>query len=135
MRIRDGSVKAASAIAGYALVAIAGFLIAMGLGPGWGAAAGSALIVALVIALTRVFRGEDESDEPRRWWRMTARPAAGFVLSGGFAAQAVGVAASSSVDQTPLVWLSVAVSILIAVAYLNSSVRLTAHFTRLTPTR
>lgn len=135
MRIRDGSVKAASALAGYALAALAGFLIATGFGPAWGAAAGNALIIALVIASTRVFRGENESDDPRSWWRMTARPAAGFVLSGGFLAQAVGVAASYRLDQTPLVWLSAAVSILIAVAYLNSSVRLTAQSTRLMPTK
>jgi hypothetical protein len=36
----------------------------------------------LIYGLTRVFRGADESDAPRSWWRMTARPTASLMLGG-----------------------------------------------------
>lgn len=33
-----------------------------------------------IYALTRLFRGDQESDAPRPWWRMTGRPTAALLL-------------------------------------------------------
>ena len=40
----------------------------------------SVIIFVAFLVAARVFRGADESNEPRPWWRATARPRAGFVL-------------------------------------------------------
>ncbi len=47
------------------------------------------LNVIYVVIGVRTFRGIDENrEDPRPWWRATARPAAGFWLGGGLAALA-----------------------------------------------
>ncbi|OII31738.1 hypothetical protein BIU98_08290 [Curtobacterium sp. MMLR14_010] len=79
-------------------------------------------LVAMVVVGVRVFRGDDEPvAPPRAWWRMTARPFAGFLLAAYFVAD--GVLARSSVsggfDAAGTV-----VMLLVAAAYLGSSVTL-----------
>jgi len=79
-------------------------------------------LVAMVVVGVRVFRGDDEPvAPPRAWWRMTARPFAGFLLAAYFVAD--GVLARSSVSGAFDV-LGTVVMVLVAAAYLGSSVTL-----------
>ncbi|WP_025156339.1 hypothetical protein [Leifsonia aquatica] len=126
MRVRTPVAKAGLIVAGYAGVVLAVIPVAVSTTAAWGVATGSGIVLLLVLALTRVFRGENESDAPRAWWRMTARPAAGYVLGLGFALQAVGATASAAPESAPAAWIGCLVSLVIAAAYLNSAVRLGA---------
>ena len=94
----------------------------------------SALLIALgvvaqlafVVVGVRTFRGAGEAVRPpRAWWRMTARPPAGYLLGGLFLAQAAWSALTR--DATPLSAVGAAVSALIGLAYLAASVRLARH--------
>ena len=125
MRVRNGATKAALAVAGYALAVIVGITVELTTYSGWGVVASCGIVVVLVLILTRLFRGENESDAPRQWWRMTAYPTAGYVLAVGFFVQAIG---STTAMLTPgyVGWVSGIVSLSLAVAYLNSAIRLTA---------
>jgi hypothetical protein len=74
---------------------------------------------------TRIFRGRDELVlEPRPWWRMTARPRAGFILGPLFlfgAAQAVVLLFA----QPGWTWATSLVEYaLLSALYLRSSIRL-----------
>jgi hypothetical protein len=52
----------------------------------------SVIVVILVMAAVRVFRGAaEEGDEPRPWWRMTGGPLAGFILGGVLALTTIGL--------------------------------------------
>jgi hypothetical protein len=133
MCIRDGSAKTISVIGGYAVVLLSGFLIGIVCGPTWGVVATSGLVLALVWTLTRWFRGENESDEPRSWWRMTARPIAGYVLAGWFLLQAIGTAVAHAPAVAPAAAFGVVVAVIAAVAYTNSSVRLSRQDDSLAP--
>lgn len=127
MRVRNGATKAALTIATCAAAFLTGTVIEVASGSGWGVAAGVLIMVAGVAWLTRSFRGGDESDAPREWWRMTASPAAGYVLSAWFLLQAIGTALTPASGAVTAAVFSAAASGGIAVAYLNSSVRLTAQ--------
>ena len=122
MRVRNGASKSAFVVAGYALALVIGLVIESSTGSGWGVVVSSWIVLLLVLVLTRLFRGENESDAPRAWWRMTASPTAGYVLSGLFAFSVIGSIASSAVVLGS--WVSGIVSLVIAIAYLNSSIRL-----------
>jgi hypothetical protein len=83
------------------------------------AAIGFVLMVGIGV---RVFRGEDEPVEPpRAWWRMTARPLAGFLLAAYFVVD--GVIARPSVSSGFDV-VGTVVMLLVAAAYVGSSVTL-----------
>ena len=86
--------------------------------------ASAILVLGLVVLLTRWFRGENESDQPRAWWRMTAYPPAGFVLSAWFFLTGISTLVFFEFWIMPVVWLSWAASTAIAIGYLNSSMRL-----------
>ncbi|HEX4443587.1 MAG TPA: hypothetical protein VHZ81_08450 [Galbitalea sp.] len=45
----------------------------------------SVIIFVAFIVASRVFRGTDETSEPRSWWRATAKPYAGFVVGSALA--------------------------------------------------
>ncbi len=80
-------------------------------------------VVALV-ALIRSFRGVGEPVAPRRaWWRLTARPRAGWWLA---ALYLLGVAAFvRGAKLTVTDWMFAIENMLWAAAFLNSSIRLT----------
>lgn len=83
------------------------------------AAIGFVLMVGIGV---RVFRGDDEPvAPPRAWWRMTARPFAGFLLAAYFVADGVFArpTVSSGFDVVGTV-----VMLLVAAAYVGSSVTL-----------
>ncbi|MGO4595038.1 hypothetical protein AB4Z18_14580 [Leifsonia sp. 2TAF2] len=126
MRVRNGATKAALIAAGSALAVIVGITVELTTYSGWGVIASCGIVVVLVLILTRLFRGENESDAPRQWWRMTADPTAGFVLVGWLFVQAIGSASTAMLTGGLTGWVSGIVSLSLAVAYLNSAIRLTA---------
>lgn len=82
--------------------------------------------LAFVIVGVRSFRGKGEPVRPpRAWWRMTARPPAGFVLGCLFLLQAAWYAYPEV--QGPRAAAGAAVSALIGSAYLAASVALVRH--------
>ncbi|MCX7522181.1 hypothetical protein OSC27_07795 [Microbacterium sp. STN6] len=130
--------KVTSVVLTYALGATAAVCVAVAAGAVAGAVTALLLLVASVVFFTRVFRGESEdAHAPRPWWRLSERPRAGFVLAALFAAEAIWLAfslpsgtgdgASDSVSaeiSAALRIAAVAVSALVALAFLNSSIRL-----------
>jgi len=135
MRVRNGATKAILILIGYALAVLAGIAVEPIARTGWGVVASSAIILVMVLVLTRMFRGENESDAPRTWWRVTADAPAGFVLSAWFFVQTIG-SLSVLAEQPPLaVWASALVSLVIAAAYLHCAIRLTANRRRAAPAR
>jgi len=88
------------------------------------------LNTAYVLIGVRIFRGADENrQDPRAWWRATARPAAGFWIGAGLAVAAgislLGALASDPEDSfVPAV--AFVVYAVFAAFYLHSSFRLRA---------
>lgn len=126
LRIRDGSTKAILVIAGYAFAVLIGTTIGLSTYLGWGVAASSGIILLLVLVLCRLFRGENETDAPRTWWRMTARPPAGYVLACWFGVNSIGSVTPAIVSDQAAGWVGALVSLILAGLYLNSAIRLTA---------
>lgn len=127
MRIRNGATKAALTVVGYALALLVGITVESTTHSGFGVVSSSGLVLLLVLILTRLFRGENESDEPRQWWRMTARPTASYLLAGWFLLQVVGSASSALTTRPSVGWaVSAIVSLILASGYLISALRLGA---------
>lgn len=86
------------------------------------------LNIAYVLVGVRTFRGGDENrDDPRPWWRATARPAAGFWLGGALSVLAFisGVGALSSRPENAFVPTVACIAYAaLAAYYLHSSYRL-----------
>ncbi len=85
-RIRPWYVKLAYILASCALVYL---IAAIPVGPGGGGILRSTLTFVLILFGTRLFRGPDEDNSPRAWWRMTERVPAGVVLGTLFALVAI----------------------------------------------
>lgn len=93
---------------------------------------GIALSLLFLIVGVRVFRGRNENVlHPRPWWRMTARPPAGYVLAVLFFLYAVYFLIpyiGRGIRNFPLSVLDSAISgpiaFIVAVLYLHSSLRL-----------
>ncbi len=84
----------------------------------------SVLSAVLIVVLARSFRGIDEPVEPpRAWWRLTAYPKAGWWLG---ALHLLAVAAPLTGTWRPGDIVDVVSSAGLGVAFLNSSIRLTA---------
>jgi hypothetical protein len=106
------------------------------------------LLLAVFLLGARLFRVKEEQLEPARpWWRMTGRPALGWVLGVYFAAASVFIAVSliayfAGVENVAAVVRSAPVrttgttivTAILTFLYVNSSVRL-ARMRRLHPTR
>ena len=78
-----------------------------------------------VVAIARSFRGWDEPvAPPRAWWRLTARPVAGWWLAVLYL-----LAAATPVNRGwhPELLLDGVTSLLLGLAFLNSSIRLTVQ--------
>lgn len=83
---------------------------------------------AFVLLGARSFRGAGEAiDPPRAWWRVTARPTAGFVIA-TFTVLFVGFVVAAIVTQPGehvVTYVGSAISYaIVAVVYLQSSIRL-----------
>ena len=92
---------------------------------------GNVIFLAFLIVGVRSFRGRGEPVAPKRaWWRLTARPTAGFVIAGVSAWFALGFVVSIvlGTDLGPLDMLDAVINIVLmcvlVLAYLNSSLRL-----------
>ncbi len=86
------------------------------------------LNIAYVAVGVRIFRGATENrEDPRAWWRATARPAAGFWIGAGLAVGA-GISLLGALASKPENSFVPAVSCVVygamAVFYLHSSYRL-----------
>ncbi len=130
MRITSVVGKAIYVIGGFALVLVVNFLfIYPNVNPTLDVLIVAVLNVAYVLVGTRTFRGADENrEDPRPWWRATARPAAGFWLGGALAVLAFisGVGAFASKPENAFVpTIACICYTLLAAYYLHSSYRLT----------
>jgi hypothetical protein len=77
-----------------------------------------------LVAMARSFRGSGEPVEPpRAWWRLTARPLAGWWLGGMWILAAFSVFSPQSTELSIPAAIG---SLILGVAFLNSSIRLTA---------
>lgn len=120
IRIRSAGTKVAVCVVGSVVVFLGGLLFVGATGAAdWPLA----LIVcsasiALVVFCARTFRGPDESDAPRAWWRMTGTPVwaytfgAIFLVSGPRDVRAL----------TDPAMLAVATQALLAVAFVGSAI-------------
>jgi hypothetical protein len=76
------------------------------------------------VALARSFRGLGEQVQPPRlWWRLTARPLAGWWLSVFYLWGVLGLFRG---ERSLADWIVAAEFLFLAAAFLNSSIRLTA---------
>ncbi len=89
----------------------------------------SAVNAVAIVAMARSFRGAEEAVEPSRaWWRLTARPRAGWWLAFLYLPwQLVDVVVRprEAAPVTAADLFGMAVATLLAAAFLNSSIRLT----------
>jgi hypothetical protein len=81
-RIRPWYAKLAYVVVACVLVYL---IAAIPAGPGGAGVLRSALAFVLIVLGARVFRGTNEDDSARAWWRMTARVPAGIALGSLFA--------------------------------------------------
>ncbi len=131
-RIRPWYVKLAYVLASCALVYL---VAAIPVGPGGGGILRSALAFVLILFGTRLFRGPDEDNSPRTWWRMTERVPAGVVLGTLFALVAIFSAvgyvgltlstlAHKDVVDLPALLVNAVLAALLAYLYYGSSRRI-----------
>lgn len=127
LRITSPQAKATFVVLGWTASGVAAVFGTLALSVTGGLLLYCVVLGAVIAFGVRVFRGEDEDAvAPRPLWRMTAKPAAGFLLAAYFAFQAVttGVSAATADAYAPLYVVAVAFLLAVAGAYLNSSLRL-----------
>lgn len=115
------------------LAGFAGGLAGLGLAAFGSPTAIAAIAVAYTVAAVtfcaRTFRGAQEPSAPRPWWKLTASPissAVWVVVSVGGAAQTALTPPGAGQPSEPLTWVltSVITSLLVAVAFAHSAIRL-----------
>jgi len=125
LRLTQKRWKAVYIVGGYIVTALSAGLLPLG---------GGAAIITLILDVawiyggTRIFRGAGELVQPPRpWWRMTARPRAGFALGALVFAPAVVfyIAFAATEPLMPAWWLLMLENAVWAALYISSSVRLT----------
>ncbi len=95
----------------------------------------SALAFVLILLGARVFRGANEDDSPRPWWRMTARVQAGIVLgslfalvallsAAGYVGLTVSTLAHKDVADLPALLVNTVLTAVLAYLYFDSSRRI-----------
>lgn len=85
---------------------------------------GVLVIVAAVVTAARTFRGLNETDDPRPWWKMTSTRWSGALLCVLFLLQSiVAISGASASPSLPMALTGGIVAFLLAVLYLNSAVR------------
>jgi hypothetical protein len=129
MRIRNPGVKFLYFL-GYVVLQIvvtSAYGIVTIVPPAIGQTVGPLLLLAAVALGVRSFRGAGEDiAAPRPWWRMSARPAAGFILGGAFtvACAVDGFGAGHSTEPALSASLQIFSVVLLATLYLHSSIQL-----------
>lgn len=131
IRIHSAGTKVATCVVGSVVILLLGLLLSGTVGSGgWLLAIfGAFASVALVVFCARTFRGPDESDAPRPWWKMTGSPVWAYTFSALFLVsrpRAVQAATDPAV-------LAVVANALIAIAFVGSAVVQTRHQRRGTP--
>jgi len=127
VRITEVWVKAAYIAIGWFLLPLAASRLLTPIGAPEPVALGLELAwtFAVVLLGCRIFRVRGEEVEPpRRWWRATGRPAAGFVLSAFMIVAALTFVVPPFTMPDYLRWWYAATSLPIAGFYLHSSIRL-----------
>ncbi|MGM1017861.1 MAG: hypothetical protein ACQEW8_10025 [Actinomycetota bacterium] len=123
MRIRTPDAKI-----GYLLVVVLGVtftavplaVVSLELGFAW---ATVALLSAVAVA-ARTFRGAEESDAPRPWWKMTSTRGSGILLSVLFFVHSVTTSFGAAESANPaLALIGGSLALLVAALYLNSAIR------------
>ena len=129
MRIVTVTGKIIYIIGGYALLLVLNvFLFQQLVNPTLDVIIVAVLNIAFVVIGVRTFRGAEENrEDPRAWWRATARPTAGFWIGSGLAVAAgislLGALASKPSDAF-IPALACVVYAALAAFYLHSSYRL-----------
>lgn len=100
----------------------------------------SALSFGLLVTMARSFRGAGEPvGPPRAWWRLTARPLAGWWLGAFYLLPLLGLVVvapmSHRLPMTPSGLIETVLSVAMAAGFLNSSIQLHRHSRRRGPTR
>jgi hypothetical protein len=131
-RLRPWYTKLTYIVISCALV----YLIAViPVGPGGAGILRSALAFILILLGARVFRGANEDDSPRPWWRMTARMQAGNVLGAlfaliallsavGYVGLTVSTLAHKDVVDLPALLVNTVLAAILAYLYFGSSWRM-----------
>jgi hypothetical protein len=131
-RLRPWYLKLVYVVASCLLVYL---IAAIPVGPGGGGILRSALAFILILLGSRVFRGPDEDDTPRPWWRMTARVPAGVVLGSlcalvaivsavGYVGLVVSTIAHKDVVDLPALLVNAVLAAILSYLYFGSSLRL-----------
>ena len=124
LRLTQKRWKAVYILGGYVVTALVAGLLPLG---------GGAAIITLILDVawiyggTRIFRGAGELlQPPRPWWRMTARPRAGFALGILVFVPALVsyIALAATEPLVPAWWLLMLENAVWAALYISSSVRL-----------
>jgi hypothetical protein len=133
-RLRPWYLKLAYVVVSCILVYL---IAAIPAGPGGAGILRSALTFILILVGARVFRGMDEDDSARTWWRMTARVPAGVVLGSvfalvtllsavGYVGLVVSTLAHKDVVDLPALLINAVLAAVLSYLYYGSSWRL-AH--------
>lgn len=84
------------------------------------------VLVVVIVALARSFRGAGEPvAPPRAWWRLTARPLAGWWLGALYVLSSLAPLIPHQRPLLPWELVQQAILVLLGAAFLNSSIRLT----------
>jgi hypothetical protein len=131
-RLRTWYLKLGYIVASCLLVYL---IAAIPVGAGGGGILRSALAFILILLGSRLFRGPDEDDSPRQWWRMTARVPAGVVLGSlcaliaivsvaGYVGLTVSTIAHKDVVDLPALLVNAVLAAILSYLYYGSSLRL-----------
>lgn len=126
LRLSQRRWKALYVVGGYLLLVAITLPAAVLLSESAHATLATALQSLWIYGGTRIFRGRNELTLPARpWWRMTARPVAGFVLGAVFAALFVYSIVNVTVEPLSFLWWTGVVEYgAFAALYVASSIRL-----------
>jgi hypothetical protein len=131
-RIRPWYVKLTYVVLSCALVYL---VAAIPAGPGGAGILRSVLAFVLVLLGARVFRGVNEDDSARAWWRMTAGVPSGFVLGAvctlvalfgavGYVGLTVSTLAHKDVVDLPALLVNTVLAAILAYLFFGSSLRI-----------
>lgn len=126
LRVMNPWHKLAFLIAQFLLLRALSFVVGLVLPLAAAALLMEVVLVAVIVSLARSFRGMGEPVAPRRaWWRLTARPLAGWWLGALYLISAL--LPALSVHRPLPAWqlAQQAIVALLGLAFLNSSIRLT----------
>lgn len=126
IRVSEASTKVSYVVVAYVLGIFVAVSVGLIAGIPQAAATTVILLLAAVAFAARSFRGEGEPVAPaRRWWRMTSRPASGFVFAAVFFLQAIYLAFEASRGSDSEVFIGLAlIYALLGALFAQSSIRI-----------